>query len=88
MFRDTKWRVTYQFSYAMRHNDADKMTPHPLPYASFPELNKIDSFLKLILNIFILGNLIVGWGEVVIKEGAGTRHQIYRFIGDVNIWGK
>ena len=27
-----------------------------------------------VLNIFILGNLIVGWGEGVIKEGAGILH--------------
>ena len=29
--------------------------------------DKIDSFLKPVLNIFILGNLIVGWGEGVIN---------------------
>ena len=29
--------VACWFSIAMRHNDANKMTPHPLPYASFPE---------------------------------------------------
>ena len=49
--------------------------------------DKIDSFLKPVLNIFILGNLIVGWGEGVIKEGAGILHQIYRFREGVNIWG-
>ena len=30
--------------------------------------DKIDSFLKPVLNILILCNLIVGWGEGVIKE--------------------
>ena len=48
--------------------------------------DKIDSFLKPFLNICILGNLIVGSGEWVIKEGAGILHQIYRFSGGVNTW--
>ena len=30
---------------------------------------KIDSFQKPVLNICVLGNLTVGWGEWVIKEG-------------------
>ena len=46
--------------------------------------DKIDSFLKPVLNIFILGNLIEGWGKGVIKEEAGILHQIYRFKGDVD----
>ena len=50
--------------------------------------NKIDSFLKPVLNICILGNLIVGWGGWVIKEGAGILHQIFRFGEGVNIWGR
>ena len=50
----------------MCHNDANNF-------------DKIDSFLKPVLNILILCNLIVGWGEGVIKEGAGILHQIYRF---------
>ena len=45
--------------------------------------DKIDSFLKPVLNILILCNLIVGWGEGVIKEGVGILHQIYRFRGGV-----
>ena len=45
--------------------------------------DKIDSFLKPVLSILILCNLIVGWGEGVIKEGAGILHQIYRFRGCV-----
>ena len=49
--------------------------------------DKIDSFLNSVLNICILGNLIVGWGVRVIKEGVGTLYQIYRFNGSVNIWG-
>ena len=52
-----------------------------------PNFDKIDSFLKSVLNIYILGNLIVGWGERVIKEGVGILHQIYRLSGDVDIWG-
>ena len=62
--------IKYRFSYAMRHNDANNF-------------NKINSFLKLILNILILCNLIVGWDEGVIKERAGILHQIYRFRGGV-----
>ena len=33
--------------------------------------DKIDRFLKSVLNIRILDNLIVGRGEWVIKKGAG-----------------
>ena len=50
--------------------------------------DKIDSFLKPVLNILILCNLIVGWGEGVIKEGAGILHQGYRFRGSVKSWGE
>ena len=46
--------------------------------------DKIDSFLKLVLNIFMISK---GWGEGVIKERAGILHQIYRFRGGVNSWG-
>ena len=68
-------RITYRFSYAMRHNDANKMIPHPLSYASIPRLpNKIDIFLKPVLNILILTNLIVGCGKGVIKEGVDILH--------------
>ena len=45
--------------------------------------DKIDSFLKPVLSILIPCNLIVGWGEGVIKEGAGILHQTYRFGGGV-----
>ena len=48
--------------------------------------DKIDSFLKPVLNIRVLTNLIVGRVEWVIKEGAGILHQGYRFSGGVNIW--
>ena len=51
----------------------------------FHIFKKLDSFLKPVLNIFILCNLIADWREVVIKEGAGNLHQIYRFRG-VNSW--
>ena len=49
--------------------------------------DKIDSFLKLVLNILILSNFIEGWGEGVIKEGAGILHQIYRLKGVLIVWG-
>ena len=48
--------------------------------------DKIDSFLKTVSNIFILRNLILEWGEMVIKEKAGILHQIYGFKGAVNSW--
>ena len=50
--------------------------------------DKINSFQKTSLNILILCNLIVGWGEGVIKEGAGILHQVYRFRGSVKSWGE
>ena len=50
-------------------------------------VDKIDSFLKLVLNILILSNFIEGWGEGVIKEGAGILHQIYRLKGVLIVWG-
>ena len=86
--RNLGW-VTYWFSYAMRHNDASKMTSTTLyHWRHSPNFNKIDSFLKPVLNICILGNLIVGWGGWVIKEVAGILHQIFKFSGGVNIWGR
>ena len=38
--RVPKRRVIYRFSYAMRHNELNKMTPNLLPYASFPEFRQ------------------------------------------------
>ena len=52
-----------------------------------PNFDKIDSFLKPLLNIFIVSSLTVGLGEGVLKEGAGILHQIYRIKGGVNSWG-
>ena len=40
------------------------------------------------LSILIVRNLIVGWGEGVVKEGAGILHQIYRFLGGFNSYGE
>ena len=53
----------------------------------FQNFDKIVNFPKPVLNIFILGNLIVGWGEGIIKEGAGILHQIYRFKGVLIVAG-
>ena len=47
----------------------------------FQNFDKIDSFLKPVLNILILVLLIVGWGEGFIKKGASILHQIHRFRG-------
>ena len=67
----------------MHHNDTNKMPPTLSHMRHSKSFDKIDSFLKPVLNILILCNLIVGWGEGVIKEGVGILHQIYRFRGGV-----
>ena len=67
----------------MRHNDANKVTPIPSHMRHSQSFVKINSFLKLALNILILCSLIVGRGGGAIKEGAGILHQIYRFRGVV-----
>ena len=75
----------------MRPNDANKMTPtphHPSCHMRHSQnFNKVNSFLKSVLKMCILGNLIVGWGEWVINNGTGILHQIYRFSGGVIIFG-
>ena len=45
--------------------------------------DKINNFVKPVLNILIPCNVIVGWIEGIIKKGAGVLHQICRFKGDV-----
>ena len=52
--------------------------PPPIPshMRHSQSFDKIDSFLNLVLNILILYDLTVGWGEGVIKEGTGILHQI------------
>ena len=83
-----KWWVTCRFSYAMHHNDANKMTPHPPCHMRhLQNFRKIASFLKPVLDICILENWIVRWVEWVIKEVAGILHQIYRLM-KVLIFGK
>ena len=66
----------------MRHNNTNKVSPTPCHIHHIQNLDKIDTFLKPVLNIFILGNLIIEWGEGVIKEGAVILNQIY-----TNSWG-
>ena len=61
--------------------------PTPCHIRPSQNIHKIDSFLKHVLNICIIGNLFVGRGEWVIKEGASILHQIDRFSGGVNING-
>ena len=53
----------------------------------FQNFDKIDSFLKPFLNILILGNLIVGWGEAVIKEEFGILPKVCRFKGVLIVGG-
>ena len=64
------------------------MTPTPYYMCHSQIFGKIESFLKPILKIFILRNLILGLGEVVIKKKNGILHQMYWFKGGVNSWGK
>ena len=73
----------------MRHNDTKKMAPAPNPcqMCYFQNFDKIHGFLKPVLNILILGNLIIGWDEGVIKEGTGVLHQTYRLKGLLIVCG-
>ena len=47
--------------------------------------DKINSFLKPVLNILIHRNLILAWREEAIKEKACVLHQIYRLRGGIKI---
>ena len=68
--RVPKGRVTYRFSYAMRHNEANKMTPpNLLPYASFPEFRQNRQFSKTCFNTFLLRIFIVGWRRGLLRRG-------------------
>ena len=60
----------------MRRNDTNKTTHHRCYMRNSYNFDKIDSYLKSVLNILILRNLIAGWREGVIKEGAGILHEI------------
>ena len=53
----------------------------------FQNFDRINSFLKPVLNILILGNLIVGRDEGIIKEAAGSLHQICVFKGVLVVGG-
>ena len=75
-------------SYAMRHNDASKMTSTPCHMRHSQNFDKIENFLKPVLKIFILRKLTEGWGKRVVKEGARILHQIYSFRGRINGWGE
>ena len=56
-----------------------RRSPTPTHLRHSQSFDKIDSFVKPVLNILILCNLIEGWDEGVIKEVVGILHQIYRF---------
>ena len=73
----------------MRQMTQTRSPPPSTPYhmSHFQSFDKIDSFLKPVPNILILGNLIVGWGEWVIKEDGGILHQIYIFKGVLVVGG-
>ena len=59
-------------------NDANNTTPYPTPchVRHSQNFDKIDSFLKPVLNIFTVGNIFVEWGEGVIKEKASIPHHM------------
>ena len=68
----------------MRRNVANRTTcPTPSHMRHSQSFDKINGFLKPVLNILILCNVIVGCGEGVIKEEAGILHQILGFRGGV-----
>ena len=71
----------------MRHNDANKTSRRTHTTSSHmrdcQSFEKIDNFLKPVLDILILCNLVAGLCEGVIKEGAGILYQTYRFRGGV-----
>ena len=54
----SKGRVLYRFLYTTCHDDTNKTTPTSC------QMHHLQNFGKI-----ILGNLIVGWGDEVIKEG-------------------
>ena len=58
----------------MRPNDVNKATPPPPPptpcyMRHSKNFDKIGSFLKPILNIIVLRNLIAGWERGLLKRG-------------------
>ena len=65
----------------MCHNDANKMTRTLCHMRHSPNFEKIYSFLKPVLNIFILRNFILGWGR------AGIFHR-YIDLGNILIIGR
>ena len=66
------------FKLVSRKNDANNTTPYPTPchVRHSQNFDKIDSFLKPVLNIFTVGNIFVEWGEGVIKEKASIPHHM------------
>ena len=50
--------------------------------------DKINNFLKPVLNISILSNLAAACVEDVIKKRAGILHQIHTFRESINSWGE
>ena len=72
----------------MRHNDASKMIPSPCHVRHSQNFDRVDGFIKLILNIVILRNLIVVWGRGLLKTGlVFCIRQIHRFRAGVKSWG-
>ena len=64
-----------------------RLPPSHFQMRHFQNFGKINVFLKPVLNILIPVNLIVGWGEGVIKERAGILHQIYSLKEVFIVWG-
>ena len=62
--------------------------PTPCHLRHPQNFNKINIGQKSLLKTLIFYNLIVGWKEGVIKEGAGILHQICRFRRGAKCWGQ
>ena len=59
-----------RFSFAMHHNDAARCpNSTPCHMSHSQNFDRIDCFLKPVLNIFILRNLIVGWRRGLLMRG-------------------
>ena len=67
-------------------NDANNTTPYPTPchVRHSQNFGKIDSFLKPVLNIFIVGNIFVEWVRELFKRGLVFRI-ICKDLGEVLI---
>ena len=74
VFVRREWHINFSTQCVIMMQRRWPLTPCHMHYSQ--DFDKIDSFLRSVLDIFIIRNLIVGWGEEVIKEGPGILYQI------------